>query len=173
MKKIIHGIELLIRKVLQWLYHIAGKELTEEQWMVWSQFIGFTIVGVSNFLVSYGTYALFLSFQDNYHVANIAAFIISVLNAFFWNDRYVFKQGKDGGERVWWKALLRTYLSYAFSALLLTEVLLFVEINVLGLPKLLGPVINLVITTPINFLMNKFWAFNDNRKQKRDFEGSP
>ena len=170
MKKIIHGIELLIRKVLQWLYHIAGKELTEEQWMVWSQFIGFTIVGVSNFLVSY---ALFLSFQDNYHVANIAAFIISVLNAFFWNDRYVFKQGKDGGERVWWKALLRTYLSYAFSALLLTEVLLFVEINVLGLPKLLGPVINLVITTPINFLMNKFWAFNDNRKQKRDFEGSP
>ena len=170
MKKIIHGIELLIRKVLQWLYHIAGKELTEEQWMVWSQFIGFTIVGVSNFLVSYGTYALFLSFQDNYHVANIAAFIISVLNAFFWNDRYVFKQGKDGGERVWWKALLRTYLSYAFSALLLTEVLLF---NVLGLPKLLGPVINLVITTPINFLMNKFWAFNDNRKQKRDFEGSP
>lgn len=63
MKKIIHGIELLIRKVLQWLYHIAGKELTEEQWMVWSQFIGFTIVGVSNFLVSYGTYALFLSFS--------------------------------------------------------------------------------------------------------------
>ena len=97
--------------------------------------------------------------------ANIAAFVISVLNAFFWNDRYVFKQGNDGRERVWWKALLRTYLSYAFSALFLTEILLYVEINVLGLPKLLGPVINLVITTPINFVMNKFWAFNDNRKR--------
>ncbi len=165
MKKIVHGTEQLIKRVLQWFYRILGKELKEEQWMVWTQFIGFVIVGVSNFLVSYATYALFLCFQDNYHVANIAAFVISVLNAFFWNDRYVFKQGNDGRERVWWKALLRTYLSYAFSALFLTEILLYVEINVLGLPKLLGPVINLVITTPINFVMNKFWAFNDNRKR--------
>lgn len=163
MKKLIGWIEQILRKIIQGIYKLLGRELTEEQWLVWLQFIGFAMVGVSSFLVSYGTYALFLHLQANYHIANIMAFLISVLNAYTWNGRFVFKQDKEGEQRVWWKTLLKTYLSYAFSGLFLTEVLLYVEITVLGLPKLLGPVINLVITTPINFLMNKFWAFK-NRK---------
>lgn len=165
MRKIKGVLEGIAKKILRVIYHLLGRELRDEQWQVWQQFIGFAIVGVSNFLVSYGTYALFLSFHCSYHVSNIAAFIISVLNAFYWNNRYVFKQG-EGKKRSLWKTLLKTYLSYAFSGLFLTEVLLFLEINILGLPKLLGPVINLVITTPINFVMNKFWAFGSGSKDK-------
>ena len=163
MKRLTSWIEEIFKKIIQGVYKLLGRELTEEQWLVWLQFTGFAIVGVSNFLVSYGTYALFLCFQTNYHVANIMAFVISVLNAYIWNSRFVFKQDKDGEQRVWWKTLLKTYLSYAFSGLFLTELLLYVEITVFGLPKLLGPVINLVITTPINFLMNKFWAFRNKK----------
>lgn len=163
MKEIIEGVERYLKKIVQWLYRLFKRELEDAQWEVWLQFIGFAIVGVSNFLISYGTYALFLTFQNNYHVANIAAFIISVLNAFFWNNRFVFKQGKEESKRTWWKVLAKTYLTYAFSGLILTEILLFVEINLLGLPKLIGPVINLIITTPINFVMNKFWAFKNNK----------
>lgn len=161
MRKIKNWIEQIAKFILNKIYRLVGRELSDEQWNVWRQFIGFAIVGVSNFLVSYGTYALFLWFGCNYHVSNIMAFIISVLNAYFWNNRFVFKEGESDGQRTWWKTLIKTYLSYAFSGLILTEVLLFVEINVLGLPKLLGPVINLVITTPINFVMNKFWAFKN------------
>lgn len=165
MKKLVNWIEGIFKVILTRIYKLLGKELTDEQWAVWLQFVGFAIVGVSNFLVSYGVYALFLCFQTNYHFANIMAFLISVLNAFFWNNRFVFKQ--DGTQRIWWKTLLKTYLSYAFSGLFLTEVLLYVEITVLGLPKLLGPVINLVITTPINFFMNKFWAFRSKKTEQQ------
>jgi Predicted membrane protein len=167
MKKLVRWIEGIIKAVLKSIYKLLGKELTEEQWSVWVQFVGFAMVGVSNFLVSYGVYALFLCFQTNYHFANIMAFLISVLNAFFWNNRFVFKQDQDGEQRVWWKTLLKTYLSYAFSGLFLTEILLYAEITVLGLPKLLGPVINLVITTPINFFMNKFWAFRSKKTEQQ------
>lgn len=167
MKKLVNWIEGIFKVILTRIYKLLGKELTDEQWAVWLQFVGFAIVGVSNFLVSYGVYALFLCFQTNYHFANIMAFLISVLNAFFWNNRFVFKQNEGGEQRIWWKTLLKTYLSYAFSGLFLTEVLLYVEITVLGLPKLLGPVINLVITTPINFLMNKFWAFRNKETEQQ------
>lgn len=163
MRKIKRLIVNIIKVIFQKVYHLFGKELEEEQWKVWVQFIEFSLVGVSNFLVNYLTYVLFLCFQDSYHVANFAGFILSVFNAFYWNNRFVFKQ-REEDERIWWKALLKTYVSYAFSGLLLTEILLMIEINVLGIPKLLGPVINLLITTPVNFLLNKFWAFREKNK---------
>lgn len=166
MKKVKEIFEKIIKVILQAVYRLFGKEMSEEQWQVWLQFIGFALVGVSNFIISYGTYALFLSFGCNHHISNVMAFIISVINAFYWNNRYVFKED-EGEQRVWWKTLLKTYMSYAFSGLFLTEVLLFVEIDVMGLPKLLGPIINLAITTPINFVINKFWAFGNSGKEKK------
>ena len=153
----------MIKLILQKIYRLFGRELSEEQWHVYDQFVGFALVGVSNFFVSYGTYARCLFIGFNYHVSNILAFAISVLNSYFWNNRYVFREGGEGGGRVWWKVLIRTYLSYAFTGLVLTEILLFVEINLLGLPKLAGPLINLFITTPINFFINKCWAFRSER----------
>lgn len=152
----------IIKLLLQKIYKLFEKELSESQWRAWIQFIGFSLVGVSNFLVSYIVYALLISvFQCTYHLSNIAAYIVSVFNAYFWNNRFVFRQENE--KRVWWKVLLKTYLSYAFSGLFLTEILLFIEINILGIPKLLAPFINLAITTPINFIMNKFWAFRNGK----------
>ena len=83
-------------------------------------------------------------FCSTYHISNIAVYIVSVLNAYFWNNRFVFRQADR--KRVWWKVLLKTYVSYAFSGLFLTEILLYIEIHIFGLSKLLGPIINLVIT---------------------------
>lgn len=156
------SIQRIIKSLLQKIYKLFGKELGESQWRAWIQFISFSLVGVSNFLVSYMVYALFISvFRCTYHLSNIAAYIVSVLNAYFWNNRFVFQQRDE--KRVWWKVLLKTYLSYAFSGLFLTEILLFIEINILGIPKLLAPFINLAITTPVNFIMNKFWAFRNGK----------
>ena len=35
----------------------------------------------------------------------------------------------------------------------------------MGIPELLGPIINLVITTPINFVINKLWAFKTKKNE--------
>ena len=90
--------------------------------------------------------------------------IVKPGNELYWNNKYVFTKG-DGEHRSWWMALLKTYVSYAFSGLLLANVLLFLWNDVLGIPELLGPIINLVITTPINFVINKLWAFKTKKNE--------
>ncbi len=93
------------------------------------------------------------------YVANCVAFFLSVLWSFFWNNRYVFKESEDKEKRVWWKTLIRTYLAYAFTGLVLSNVISYLCVKVLGINKYIAPIINLVISVPINYVLNKFWAY--------------
>ena len=121
------------------------------------------LVGVSKFAICCVVYAVALLLGFHWSVGSVLGFVISVLNAFYWNNKYVFTAG-DGEHRSWWKALIKTYISYAFSGLILANALLFLWNDVLGIPELLGPIINLIITTPINFVINKLWAFRTSKK---------
>lgn len=118
------------------------------------QFVRFGIVGISNTAISLGIYYLLVYLGSNYIIANTVGFIVSVLNAYYWNNRVVFK--KENLRDV--KALVKTFTSYGFTFVLSTF-LLFVMINCLHVSQLIAPVINLIITIPLNFLLNKFWAF--------------
>ena len=94
----------------------------------------------------------------DYIAGNVIAFLLSVLWSFYWNNKYVFAQ--DGGtKRVWWKALLKTYLCYGFTGILLNNVLSWIWITKLGISKFAAPLINLIISVPLNFMLNKLWAF--------------
>ena len=75
------------------------------------QFIKFGLVGVSNNLICYGTYVLLINIGLHYVPSNIIGFSISVFNAFYWNNKYVFSD--SDGSRVWWKTFIKTYISYA------------------------------------------------------------
>ena len=84
------------------------------------QFVKFGIVGVSNMMISYFLYAgtlLILQMacllpKTDYLFAQIVAFILSVLWAFYWDNKMVFAASMDT-ERIWWKALIKTYISYS------------------------------------------------------------
>ena len=117
------------------------------------QFIKFSIVGFSNTVISLFVYYVLLWLKCNYLIANAMSWIISVFNGFYWNNKYVFKN-----ENTWLKALIRTYISYGFS-FILGSVLLIVLIEFLKVSDVIAPLIILVITIPLNFLMNKFWTF--------------
>ena len=118
------------------------------------QFIKFGLVGVSNTLISLGTYYLLYFLGINYLIANTIGFVVSVLNSYYWNNKYVFKKTQSGHL----KPLIKTFLSYG-STFLLSTFLLFVMVQHLGIPEIFAPIITLVITIPLNFLINKFWAF--------------
>ncbi len=122
------------------------------------QFIKFGIVGFSNTAVSYLIYSVLVYIGQHYLVASVAAFIVSVLNSFFWNNKYVFKHS-DGQKRGIWGALLKTYISYAFTGLVLSNILLFVFIDLLHVSKYIAPFFGLAVTIPLNFVLNKKWAF--------------
>jgi putative flippase GtrA len=118
------------------------------------QFIKFGIVGVSNTLVNLAVYYLLIYLGVHYAAASFAAFVISVINAFFWSRKFVFAESKTSALM----QLARSYAAYGFTFLLsLGTLILMVEI--LGISEFIAPLINLCITVPINFLVNKFWTF--------------
>lgn len=120
------------------------------------QFIKFGIVGLSNTAISLAVYYLFVFIsKDLYMLGNVAGFVVSVLNSFYWNNKYVFK---TGGKGKLLKKLGRTFVAYG-GTFILSTVLLYLEVQVIGINEYLAPLINLCITIPLNFLINKFWAF--------------
>lgn len=147
-------------KLKKWLQNKLNIEGEEDTKKLIIQFIKFGLVGVSNTAVSFGCYYLFLWInQDLYLVGSILGTILSIANAFFWNDRFVFK-----GHSKEWKSKLKrlgkTYVSYGGTSLL-GFVLLLIEVDLLGISKALVPVINLFITIPLNYIVNKFWTFGE------------
>ncbi len=116
------------------------------------QFIKFGLVGVSNTLISLAVYYALVYIDVHYIIANVVAFIVSVLNAYYWNSRYVFSK-KEGSN-----PFFKTLLVYG-STFLLSTGLLYVMVDLLHISELLAPIINLCFTIPLNFLLNKFWAF--------------
>ncbi len=133
------------------------------------EFVKFGLVGVSNTVVSYLLYVGTLLTANkagwighgDYLMAQAVSFALSVLWSFYWNNKYVFTLDQ-GEERTVWKALIKTYVSYSFTGLFLNSVLLILWVNILHIPKLIAPIINLIVSVPINFLINKFWAFRKN-----------
>lgn len=117
------------------------------------QFMKFGIVGIANTGIGFGSYYLFLWLGCSYLLANLISWLISVFNAFYWNNKYVFVNNV-----AWTTALLKTYLSYGFS-LVSGTLLLYVLVEYLGISDLIAPVCTLFLTIPMNFLLNKFWTF--------------
>ncbi len=160
------NLEKALHTALKFAFHLMGRELSDEAFATFLQFAKFGVVGVSNTLVSYAVYVASLLLLKRLHVfarydyliAQIIAFVLSVLWSFYWNNKMVFAV-KDGQKRSMWKTLLKTYVSYSFTGLFLNSVLIVLWVKVLGISEYLAPVINLLISVPINFLINKFWAF--------------
>lgn len=128
------------------------------------QFVKFGIVGVSNTFLSYAiNVAVLLALSPlhlswDYFAANIIAFILSVAWSFFWNNKYVFT-AKEGEKRNIPAALFKTYVSYAVTGLVLANVLSYIWVDVIGISKFIAPLLNLIISVPVNFFLNKLWAF--------------
>lgn len=140
------------------------KEILKEHSSTMIQFMKFGIVGVSNTLLSYAIYVFFLYLLERakiegeitYLCSNVIAFVVSVAWSYYWNNRFVFTNDKNTS---WVKVLLKTYVAYSFTGLFLSSALLIVWIQYLGISEYIAPIINLFFTVPINFIINKFWAF--------------
>lgn len=164
-----------LEKLIRGFFRIFKKELKDEMVTSLIQFVKFGLVGVTNTLISYLLNILVvtvlrpLTWKWDYMAANIVAFILSVLWSFYWNNKYVFTK-KEGEYRSVWKTLIKTYLSYAFTGIILSNVLSYVWVDLLRISKYVAPLINLIISVPLNFIINKLWAFRTTRKPEKDSE---
>lgn len=136
---------------------------------LFQQFIGFGLIGGINTVLAYLIYFICVKVLGWYPVAgNTIGWVITVFISYLLNSRFVFKGVEHETIKDKFRSLLKVYMSYAFSGLILNNVLLLIEINILGVPELLAPIINLVVTIPINFILNKFWAYGKKKETKKD-----
>lgn len=151
------------------------------------QIIKFVLVGVSNTLISETVYAVLVFFKMHYLPASFIGFSLSVLNAYYWSSKYVFKEEEGAEKRIWWQVLLKTYVAYLWGYLV-NAALLFFWIDILHISRFMEPLgnwfanagyerldarflgdllaagLNLIITIPMNFLLNKYWAYRQRKK---------
>lgn len=152
------------------------------------QFIKFLFVGGCNAVINYAVYSLCYHILGiGYHASNLFGFIVSVTCAFFLQNQFVFQESKDGAPRKWWQVLLKTFAVYIFTGLILTELLLILWLEVIRIDRFLGglstfltrfsvtlspeqlaasiaPLINMAINIPINFILNKKWAYRQKKQ---------
>ena len=118
-----------------------------------SQFIKFIIIGFSNLAISLLTYYILVLLNITYQIAHVFAFILGSINGYFWNKKWVFK--KNGDIKA---TLIKFYISYIFTWLI-SAVLLYLWIDIFKISAFIAPILNLFITTPINYILNKIWVF--------------
>lgn len=121
---------------------------------IFIQFIKFGLVGVSNTIVSGLIYFLFnqVFFPGIWLLASIVSWVISVFWAFMLQNVFVFKEDQNAEHRVWWKTLLKTYTAYAFTGLFLSNILLFLWVNVIDIAQYCEPIIAFFARIHIGFL---------------------
>lgn len=130
------------------------------------RFIRFCIVGVSNTAVSYVTYLAIIYCGGHYVAANIVGYITGTINAFVWNNNWVFRNGNKELKSIV-SSFGRMVLSYAGTGIVLNNLLLIIWVRFFSIPKEIAPLINVFITMVINYLVNKIWVFNNTSKEKK------
>ena len=164
-------IQSIIKVIVGFGLNILHIKWTEENWNSFFQFVKFAMVGVSNVAVAYTInvstlliqHKLVPGFKFDYIVANVTAFILSVFWSFCWNSSKVFSVNNTFKDK--FKALIKSYISYAFTGLILNNIMSTFWIHVVGVSKFISPLLNLPISVPVNFLILKKWAFRKNDKE--------
>ena len=132
------------------------------------QFTKFTLIGISNTLINFLVYngilwwarELHLFLNVDYLIAQVVGFAISVFWSFCMNSKFVFNS-KEEKAVPWYQALVKVYLSYGFTGIVLNSILSIIWVNIFGISKEVLTLINDMIAAPVNFLLIKFWSFKN------------
>ena len=144
------------------------------------QLLKFLLVGITSGIVNFLAYNLILLLfgalqlfpNIDYMIGLIVGFIVSVYWSFLLNRKFVFNSPEEL-TIPWYQALIKMYITYAFTGVVLNTVLSYLWVDVLGIPKTIITLINDIVGFPITFLMTKFWSFRkkSNRKSQDEERG--
>lgn len=117
----------------------------------------FGVIGVSNTIISYAVYSILVLFGVYYIIGSMVGFFISIINAYYWNSKFVFYNRVSlVKEHV--IAFIRMVVSYSFTGIILQNIILFLLVEA-GISQYIAPLFILIITIPLNYILNKIWVF--------------
>ena len=120
--------------------------------------IRFLIVGVLNTIVGYALYALFLSMDFHYLLANTIATILAVIHSYLWHRFYTFRSNDKAVKEI--IRFASVYLvSYIVGMITLTifKQTLHINVYVAGL-------LNTFILTIISYVGHNNFSFKDRKE---------
>lgn len=135
---------------------VKYKKLLVQYRQEFLRIIKFFVVGVSNTIVSYITYAVCIYFGMHYLLANAIGFLSGTTNAFFWNRKFVFTQAGTTVHPL--IVYFKTLTAYAVMGIGVNSILSYLLIDVFSISKYLAPIGIALITVPGNYVMNRLWA---------------
>jgi putative flippase GtrA len=152
------------RNLFKWVLLKLGVTDRDSFYKLLFQVIKFSIIGLTNAVISLAIYQTYITFFPGaYILANVIAWVVSVASAYLLNRRFVFKDNNVS----FWNGLIKGYIAY-FVSLVISSLLLVLWIEVLHISERIAPVINIVLMTPLNFLMHKFFTFRRIKKKPPD-----
>jgi putative flippase GtrA len=122
------------------------------------RFIKFSIVGVSNTLLTLLIYMLLLNFGVYFVTANIIGYAVGVCNSYFWNSKYVFERTDTRYNTI------PKFIVVNLIILGVTTILLYLFAEKLGMGKYLSQAIVIPTGMAFNYGLNKVWTFKRNIK---------
>ncbi len=166
---------------IQWILFLTVNSMTQMAAKM-KQFFKFGIAGIFNSVINYIIYIICIKLGMHYIFANIIGFIIVIYVAYLEQNYFVFRAEALNGNQVWWKILLKTYVSYGFTGLLLTNLLSVLWLDIINLAAIIGPLyqftqayfhwqdaytfaeyivpfLNLVFVVPVNYVVSKYWTY--------------
>lgn len=119
----------------------------------WEQLAKFCVVGAIGYGINLAVYAGLLHHGFHYLLAATCSFLVAVSSNYTWNRLWTFRDRRAGvasqGARFFAVAL----------ASLVTNLLLLQLLIALGVGKLVGQAIAIMLVMPLSFVGNKLWSF--------------
>ncbi len=121
----------------------------------WVQLVRFVAVGASGYVVNLAVFAACVHLLGiDYRVSAVIAFIVSVMNNFWWNRHWTFGAKQD--HPIFQAVRFFTVSLVAFG---FTYVVLVALVSGAGMSKVVAQAIAIVTGTPLSFLGQKLWSF--------------
>lgn len=126
--------------------------------------IRFLFVGGINTVVGYGSYALFIFLGLNYVAAQTFSTIIGVINSYFWNKYFTFKQPyKSFAEII-------KFLSVYLVSYLMNLLILYIFVDILKLNEYAAGLLGLIFTTLISYFGHNYFSFRKRKSMNKEHE---
>jgi putative flippase GtrA len=121
----------------------------------WLQLGRFAAVGASGYCVNLAVFAACVhALAINYKLAAVVAFVVSVVNNFWWNRHWTFSAKQDHPVRQGARFFAVSLVAFGF-----TYVVLVSLVDGAGTAKVIAQAIAIAAGTPLSFVGQKLWSF--------------
>ncbi|HFK1755214.1 TPA: GtrA family protein [Bacillus cereus] len=119
-----------------------------------NKFLKFSLIGIINTLITMISYIILVEFGVNYLVANCFAYLIGIINSYYWNKNWVFEfKNKE-------ISLFLKFLTVNLIVLIFNTIILFILVDKLFINKFISQLFSISVGMIMNFSLHKLWTFN-------------